>query len=928
MEAPNQLEDFELLLDVSNSTAFQALAALVKSGDVGLEHAEAARQQYARIHEHLVRVMANEKALLDQAKALKRQLEEEESQAQEASEASIADQAGVIRKLREEAEAARAEVAVSQEGEAMRQLELSELQRQRSEIRARLEELEAQHQATLAPQRDALQSEVTALVAEARAGREREAAAQAELAALRERLDQLSQQAGGLAEARANEAVALEKAGVGPEKARRAADLLTNAVKSLRVQDSQTLGRLQERESQLTGYQAKVAQLEESQRSMQAAIEKGRIACEAKARAADDIIKDLEIARLEAENYAAERVSLEMEEEVRAGDVKREREVMTRKNLERDKALRKLKKAEAMLHYAQEQVPPLRASQEAAACELTVVQRQLGQAEAATTELKKDTDILINSFLKEEHKGEAHAALFKAGYAEIQALEAEVAALRREEAERLIVQRDLATQRDRIGRTAAEKTRALKETLETIALKQIVLQDLKRARKDTMSRVQDFQQLYDLVKNQRNKFVSLVGVASQSIAELKDKLKILGNELAILHNEEGEKEVLLQRARTGHTASQSDRDTLRQDLNKLIVQFRKRQDAVDEQISEIDKLNAVINGAEREMLRLRKEYEGAVEGRNYTGIMLIDRNDELCILYEKANIQEEVMRKGQIMLQRREDEIRMLKLEVAEMSRALGVVRALLPVIPGLDTDIALLQKQLLETRRQADQLSLQLESPANKSRWRRLEGKVADAEELAAKVAQLEERLNDKREVLLEKELILEEITSLSARLRSQAAEGRQDTLELAKRVNEYQSRLRALTRCMMATVSELSLYQATSLKLGAEKEKLDMDVVQAHQRLEAGEAPTADAEREWQRLQREQQMLADMREQAEEIYRIQEKQITSAPSQAEPRPNAYIPEDLGIPKPYGGFAPFKPSEPGSGMRHIRQPEPREIII
>lgn len=43
-----------------------------------------------------------------------------------------------------------------------------------------------------------------------------------------------------------------------------------------------------------------------------------------------------------------------------------------------------------------------------------------------------------------------------------------------------------------------------------------------------------------------------------------------------------------------------------------------------------------------------QEYEGAVEDRNHTGIMLIDRNDELCILYEKANTQEEVMRKGVI----------------------------------------------------------------------------------------------------------------------------------------------------------------------------------------------------------------------------------------------------------------------------------------
>lgn len=36
--------------------------------------------------------------------------------------------------------------------------------------------------------------------------------------------------------------------------------------------------------------------------------------------------------------------------------------------------------------------------------------------------------------------------------------------------------------------------------------------------------------------------------------------------------------------------------------------FKKKQAAVDEQIAEIDKLNAVINAAERDMLKLRKVY--------------------------------------------------------------------------------------------------------------------------------------------------------------------------------------------------------------------------------------------------------------------------------------------------------------------------------
>ena len=47
-----------------------------------------------------------------------------------------------------------------------------------------------------------------------------------------------------------------------------------------------------------------------------------------------------------------------------------------------------------------------------------------------------------------------------------------------------------------------------------------------------------------------------------------------------------------------------------------------------------------------------------------------------------------------------------------------------------------------------------------------------------------LEERLNNKKEELLEKELILDEVTNLAEKLRKQALEGRQASLELSERV------------------------------------------------------------------------------------------------------------------------------------------------
>jgi hypothetical protein len=83
----------------------------------------------------------------------------------------------------------------------------------------------------------------------------------------------------------------------------------------------------------------------------------------------------------------------------------------------------------------------------------------------------------------------------------------------------------------------------------------------------------------------------------------------------------------------------------------------------------------IIMSLEKDMLNLRKQYEQVCESRNYTGIQLIDRNDELCILYEKANIQENILRNGEMEIKKLEDEIRMIKIEIAEQKRRIDVAR-------------------------------------------------------------------------------------------------------------------------------------------------------------------------------------------------------------------------------------------------------------
>ncbi len=103
-----------------------------------------------------------------------------------------------------------------------------------------------------------------------------------------------------------------------------------------------------------------------------------------------------------------------------------------------------------------------------------------------------------------------------------------------------------------------------------------------------------------------------------------------------------------------------------------------------------------------------------------------------------------------------------------------------------------------------------------------------------------------------------------------------------------------------------------------------------EARWHVEHGEAPSEDAVRELNRSERKRVMMLEtaMRRE-EEMQMVQPANANLLKTAAEPRPTAYIPDELGIPKPYGNLAPFKPSELGSTMKqHIRMPVTKSIEI
>jgi chromosome segregation ATPase len=187
---------------------------------------------------------------------------------------------------------------------------------------------------------------------------------------------------------------------------------------------------------------------------------------------------------------------------------------------------------------------------------------------------------------------------------------------------------------------------------------------------------------------------------------MKERIKILQNEVEILRNESSEKDRVLADCKKNVQTEQQLRDSHRSELNKKEFVYKTKMSVIGQKINEGDKLNLIINSLQKEMNTLIAKYEMACESRNYMGIQLIDKNDELCVLYERSNIQENYLKNGEQEIRQKEEEIRMVNLELKERQRQLEVIRKQIPEVPMLAEQVLELKKQLDNEKAKVEELS------------------------------------------------------------------------------------------------------------------------------------------------------------------------------------------------------------------------------
>ncbi|XP_066489764.1 coiled-coil domain-containing protein 146 isoform X1 [Tiliqua scincoides] len=608
-------------------------------------------------------------------------------------------------------------------------------------------------------------------------------------------------------------------------------------------------------------------------------------------------------------------------------------DVLSRMQRERERDFRNFKKMEMQLRIAQEGLEQVKLHHERILLEIDAVPKDDGTLLERRRELQREVEIAKRNLTQEKTSTDVEGRMLEQCVAEEDQLFKALEHYRDDVANLIRMTQLKADEREQKSKDFLKAQIRLNSIVREIKTKDFEIREYKKKQKSIQRQMKEYAKMYDIVRNERNKLVNFVHAARQKTAEMKDRVKMLDNDMELLRNNAIIKDRKLQKYQLKLANNMAIKDSIHNDVCKVLQTLQEMKEKREQQLMDVERLTNMLTRVEEEMVQLRKQYERAVQRRNESGVLLIEREEEVCIFYEKINIQEMMSRNGDIEINVMNEKIRFLKMKLTEKKRQIELSLKTLPMKRGLDADLVVLQIQYSQCKDKIKSLEKMFTDPNRENRTRALPGKDLSQAELFKKIEALEIKLAQKEEKLLEKDFIYEQVSRLTEKIHTKVENGKGDTLILAKKMNRLQMKIKTTTQAMMALIAELSMNQAHAIKLQQEMRDKEHFLTCVTSRLEKGLPLPKEVETAWLKVLRDEEMhkaaaaAKAKRTEEEEQYLLP----TSVYTTAEQRPNAYIPDDesvLPLPKPYGALAPFKPGEPSANMRHIRKPLIKPIEI
>ena len=456
--------------------------------------------------------------------------------------------------------------------------------------------------------------------------------------------------------------------------------------------------------------------------------------------------------------------------------------------------------------------------------EIEWLRKQTEVEQQGIMKLIRDRNMLKKNLTKIEDTNNENKSLMQQKDQLIKGLEESVGTYKDHIAQLIKQIENVEKERDALSQQANKANANLMQMVEEVKLKKNLIGELKKENIEFESKLKQQQNLYEVVRSDRNLYGKNLIEANDEVIELRKKFKIAQYQIAQLKDEIEAKDQALTAEHHELGVYMKKQEQTKKAL-KIEENLRKvANEFLQEKAAEIKKLNIIIREAVVEHETARKEHQKTIIERDILGTQLIRRNDELALLYEKIKILQITLAKGEVQYQERLEDIKLLKFKISDLKCELRIEKGKAAQIDDLRKEVFSLSNALQKERLQVKALSEELENPLNYHRWRKLEGTDPDTWELLNKIQTLQKRLIKKTEEVVEKDVCIQEKEKLYVELKNLLA--RQPGPEVAEQLSIYQQNLKEKTNQMKAMAAELNMYQAQVNEYKYEIERLTREL------------------------------------------------------------------------------------------------------
>lgn len=438
-------------------------------------------------------------------------------------------------------------------------------------------------------------------------------------------------------------------------------------------------------------------------------------------------------------------------------------------------------------------------------------------------EMLREREVLNKMLVKANDRTQATFDLMKIKENTMKNLQNEINGLKSQVKKQRAQIQQLVGDREKYEREAAQATQKFMTSLEEAKLQDLQVVSLQQKIVESERRLKQQQNLYEAVRTDRNLYSKQLIESQDEIGDMKRKFKIMNHQIEQLKEEITSKDHALVKEHFDHHKVDKEKEILKNELLRIKKQIQSSEQIILNQELEITKLAKIIQEADEEKQRQMKEYGCVVHDRDTLRQQLIQRNEELHILYEKIKIQRSTLAKGHHQFQEKQKEVLHLQELIHSLTFEKESSNNQLEHEDSLKHELFRLEKELLQEKTKIRALSDELDHPLNVHRWRKLEGSDPKRFEMIRKLQAVQKKLIKKHEETNLKDLLILEKEKLYVELKTILA--RQPGAEVAEQLAVYKETLKAKQNQMKKMEDELKMYKMQVNEYRRDMEQLEKE-------------------------------------------------------------------------------------------------------